>query len=113
MDDEDVADYAAGATAKVVVDVTNERGQFVTGLLAEAFEFRVDGELRSATYDSGSYTFSLPFTLPPPRPGLLQYVSVDTDPGVTTYDLTVEVVRPHPSTGKPLAGLGRARFTIH
>ena len=81
-------------------------GAAVAALPSGAFEFRIDGELRTATYAGGSYTFTLPLT------GLGQYVSVDTDPSVTSYDLTVEVVRPHPSTGKPLAGLGRGRFTI-
>ncbi len=104
----DSASYTAGAgaIATVTVDVTDELSVAVTGLPGGAFEFRVDGELRAATLTGGSYTFTLPLT------GLLQYTSVDTDPAVTSYDLTVEAVRPHPSTGKPLAGLGRGRFTI-
>ncbi|MHC4248786.1 MAG: prolyl oligopeptidase family serine peptidase [Planctomycetota bacterium] len=102
-----VADYAEGATATVAVDVTDELGASVAGLPAVAFEFRVDGELRAATYTSGSYTFTLPLA------GLNYLTSYPAGENVTSYDLTVEVVRPHPSTGKPLAGLGRARFTVH
>jgi hypothetical protein len=104
----DSASYTAGAgaTATVTVDVTNELSVAITGLPGGAFEFRVDGELRAATLTGGSYTFTLPLT------DLLQYASVDTDQPVTSYALTVEVVRPHPSTGKPLAGLGRGRFAI-
>ncbi|MHC5055130.1 MAG: prolyl oligopeptidase family serine peptidase [Planctomycetota bacterium] len=107
MDGVAVADYVEDETATVVVDLTDESGASVAGLPPGAFEFRVDGELRAATYTSGSYTFTLPLA------GLNYLPSYPASESVTSYDLTVEVVRPHPSTGKPLAGLGRARFTIH
>lgn len=102
-----LSSYAEGATATVTVDVTNELGAYVAGLPAAAFAFRVDGEARSATYTGGSYSFTLSLA------GLAHKDSTDPDPGVTSFDLTVEVVRPNPSTGKPLAGLGRARFTVY
>jgi len=105
LDGAAVKDYTEGATATVSVAVTDELGAAVSGLPGGAFEFRVDGELRAATYTGGSYTFTLPLA------GFLQHTSVDGDPGFTSYDLTVEVVRPDLG-GKPLAGLGRARFRI-
>jgi len=105
LDGAAVKDYTEGATATVSVAVTDELGAVVSGLLPGAFEFRVDGELRAASHTGGSYTFTLPLA------GFLQHTSVDTDPGLTSYDLTVEVVRPDVG-GRPVAGLGRARFRI-
>jgi len=100
-----VTDYSEGATATVSVAVTDELGAAVAGLPEGAFEFRVDGELRAATYTGGSYTFTLPLA------GFLWHTSADGDAALTSYDLTVEVVRPD-GGGEPLAGLGRARFRI-
>jgi len=106
LDGAAVKDYSIGATATVSVAVTDELGVPVSGLLPGAFEFRVDGELRAAAEVAApGYVFELPLA------GFLWHTSADTDPGLTSYDLTVEVVRPDLG-GEPVAGLGCARFRI-
>jgi hypothetical protein len=117
----DAQSYPAGAlpgdaVATATVVVTDELGSLLDeDLTAANFALRIDGEKRTGAAaplfvgetSPGSYEWSVPVG------DLPQFGSVDTDPAGTTYDLTVEVVRPHPSDGAPLAGLGRAQFTMY
>jgi hypothetical protein len=92
----------------VTVDVKDELAAVVTGLDQSTFALRVDGEALSATPFSevaaGRYQCSLDIS------ELVQITSVDLDPTLTTYDLTVEVVRPGATS--PVVGIGRTRIMI-
>ena len=99
----------ATSSITVTVDVKDELGAVVTGLDQSDFALRVDGEaLAVLSWDGevagGRYECSLDIS------ALVQITSMDLDPDQTTYDLTVEVVRP--GAASPVVGIGRTRFMI-
>jgi len=99
----------ATSSITVTVDVTDELAAVVMGLDEDDFALRVDGEaLAVLSWDgeiaAGRYRCALDIS------DLVQITSEDWDPTLTTYDLTVEVVRP--GAGSPVVGIGRTRIMI-
>ncbi len=102
-----VAQGTPGLT--VTVTVEDELSVRVMGLAESAFDVRVDGEALPVTFHGdvgiGRYEWTLDVS------SLIFAPSVDLDQTDTTYDITVEVVRPGASA--PVVGIGRTRFVVY
>jgi predicted esterase len=101
----DSTSYTEGtATVLLTAEVRDESGALVAGLLAGAFDARVDGEARSVAFSEkvgfpGTYEADLPIA----DLGIGSLASAG-------FDVTVEVVRQEGAA--LIAGRGRSRFTI-